>query len=91
LRGDISVVGPRPVTTDELRVMSEHERAAAYWSISNLRPGLTGYWQINGRSSLDYADRLRLDRAYCSGWSMALDLAIIAKTFRVLLGRRGAY
>jgi exopolysaccharide biosynthesis polyprenyl glycosylphosphotransferase len=90
LRGDISVVGPRPITTDELRVMSADEREAAYWSISNLRPGLTGYWQINGRSSLDYADRLRLDRAYCSGWSMGLDLAIIAKTFRVLVARRGA-
>jgi exopolysaccharide biosynthesis polyprenyl glycosylphosphotransferase len=91
LRGDISVVGPRPVTTDELGVMSDDERELAYWSISNLGPGLTGYWQINGRSSLDYADRLRLDRAYCSGWSIGLDLAIIAKTFRVLLARRGAY
>jgi exopolysaccharide biosynthesis polyprenyl glycosylphosphotransferase len=90
LRGDISIVGPRPITTDELALMDRDAVTAAYWSISDLRPGLTGYWQINGRSAMDYADRVRLDRAYLGGWSIGLDLSIVAKTFRAVLTRRGA-
>ena len=51
---------------------------------------MTGYWQINGRSNLSYDDRVRLDLAYIGGWSLALDLMILARTTRVLVGRRGA-
>jgi exopolysaccharide biosynthesis polyprenyl glycosylphosphotransferase len=90
LRGDISLVGPRPITATEYELMDADERAAAYWSISDLRPGLTGYWQINGRSGLDYSDRVWLDSTYLSGWSIGLDLTIIARTFRVVLAGRGA-
>jgi exopolysaccharide biosynthesis polyprenyl glycosylphosphotransferase len=90
IRGDISIVGARPITVSELAVMDECEKQAAYWSISEMRPGLTGYWQINGRSGIDYSQRIRLDSAYLTGWSIGLDLSIIAKTFRVLVARRGA-
>jgi exopolysaccharide production protein ExoY len=56
----------------------------------NTRPGITGYWQINGRSRLGYEDRVRLDLSYISNWSLRLDFTILAKTVRVLLTRQGA-
>lgn len=85
LAGDISLVGPRPITEDELyRYGDEVER------LLSIRPGITGYWQINGRSRLEYRDRVRLDLSYVSGWSLGLDLMIIAKTLRVLVSRSGA-
>jgi len=90
LRGDLSLVGPRPITATEYDLMADSERAAAYWSISDLRPGLTGYWQVNGRSRLSYEDRVRLDLSYIENWSLELDLQILARTARVLLGRSGA-
>jgi exopolysaccharide biosynthesis polyprenyl glycosylphosphotransferase len=94
LRGDVSLVGPRPITKyefDRFRLAGRiGERRAAYWHF-DLRPGLTGYWQINGRSGTDYEDRLRLDLTYMTHWSLALDLEIIAKTARVLFARSGAY
>jgi exopolysaccharide biosynthesis polyprenyl glycosylphosphotransferase len=86
LLGDISLVGPRALTAEEL----ERYYGSAASSILVVRPGVTGYWQINGRSSLQYEDRVRLDLAYIGGWSLALDLTILAKTFRVLVARRGA-
>src|SRR5206468_1708115 len=89
LRGDMSVVGPRPITSDEFDLLGG--ACDGYWTKSELRPGLTGYWQINGRSAMDYADRTRLDKAYLNGWSLGLDVAIIARTFRALVARRGAY
>jgi exopolysaccharide biosynthesis polyprenyl glycosylphosphotransferase len=92
LRGEISLVGPRPVTVDEhIGFRSAEADALGYWASSNLRPGVTGYWQINGRSRTDYADRLRLDLAYVTNWSIGLDLIILAKTARALVGGRGAY
>jgi|1186.fasta_scaffold16560_3 hypothetical protein len=56
-----------------------------------VRPGLTGYWQINGRSDVSYEERVRLDRSYLWGWSFRLDLFIVARTARNLVRRRGAY
>jgi exopolysaccharide biosynthesis polyprenyl glycosylphosphotransferase len=91
LRGEISIVGPRPITAEEFDMLGAEKLGRGYWSITDLRPGLTGYWQINGRSEMDYSDRIRLDTAYLTGWSLGLDLTIIAKTFRVLTLQRGAY
>ena len=91
LRGEISIVGPRPITAEEFDLLGDEKLDRGYWSITDLRPGLTGYWQINGRSEMDYSDRIRLDTAYLNGWSLGLDLTIIAKTFRVLTLQRGAY
>lgn len=94
LRGDMSLVGARAINTFEYDRYfgandQEYGPVPPYWEY-DLRPGLTGYWQINGRSSIDYADRLRLDATYVANWSMRLDLEILAKTARVLVARRGA-
>jgi exopolysaccharide biosynthesis polyprenyl glycosylphosphotransferase len=78
--GDISLVGPRPVTADELERYGDG--VSRFLSI---RPGITGYWQINGRSRLSYDDRVRLDLSYIASWSLRLDLAILAKTARTLV------
>jgi exopolysaccharide biosynthesis polyprenyl glycosylphosphotransferase len=85
LLGHLSLVGPRPITEDELE---RYGGDAA--DLLNTRPGITGYWQINGRSNLNYEDRVRLDMAYIGGWSLGLDLRILARTARVLLSGRGA-
>ncbi len=86
LKGDLSLVGPRPVMAEEVERYGAHAR----FLLSN-RPGVTGYWQINGRSSSSYEDRVRLDMAYVGNWSLGLDLTILAKTLRVLVRGQGAY
>jgi exopolysaccharide biosynthesis polyprenyl glycosylphosphotransferase len=86
LRGHMSLVGPRPIT--EAEVVRYGGKAA---SLLAVKPGMTGYWQINGRSSLDYGDRVRLDSTYVASWSLRLDWQILAKTVRVLLSRSGAF
>jgi exopolysaccharide biosynthesis polyprenyl glycosylphosphotransferase len=86
LVGDMSLVGPRPVTDDELA-----RYGSAVPTLLSFRPGVTGYWQINGRSRTLYDERVRLDIAYIQGWSLKLDLIIIGKTFWVLLKQHGAY
>jgi exopolysaccharide biosynthesis polyprenyl glycosylphosphotransferase len=96
LKGDLSLVGPRPVTVEELPLIAKARQAAptapvGYWEVGTVQPGLTGYWQINGRSRLDYNDRVRLDQAYIGSWSLGLDLTILAKTIRILLRPSGAF
>ena len=88
LRGEMSVVGPRPIVDKEI------ERYFDYMDeVLSVRPGLTGLWQVSGRNNLSYAKRVRLDLAYARGRSFFLDLAIILRTFGVLLlpMDRGAY
>jgi exopolysaccharide biosynthesis polyprenyl glycosylphosphotransferase len=87
LRGELSLVGPRPVVAEELeRYGNEAD------TLLSLRPGVTGYWQINGRSDSSYAERIRLDIAYASNWSVRLDLGILAHTLRALtMSPQGAY
>ncbi len=75
LRGDMSCVGPRPVPRDELL---RYRRSARYYR--RVRPGLTGLWQVSGRSKTTYAYRVALDRAYVRNWSFWLDVKIIVKT-----------
>lgn len=86
LRGDMSLVGPRPVVPDELRRYGT--RAAAYLAV---RPGVTGLWQISGRNDIEYAERVEMDAAYASRQSLLLDLTILFKTVAVVFQRRGAY
>jgi exopolysaccharide biosynthesis polyprenyl glycosylphosphotransferase len=86
IRGDLSLVGPRAITPGEL-----HRYGRRAKSLLAIQPGITGYWQINGRSNVSYQERIWLDMAYIDDWSVALDLLILAKTFRVILSSRGAY
>lgn len=88
LRGEMSVVGPRPIVDKEL-----HRYGAYMDEVASVRPGLTGLWQVSGRNNLSYRKRVRLDLAYARGRSFFLDLAIILRTFGVLLlpMDRGAY
>jgi exopolysaccharide biosynthesis polyprenyl glycosylphosphotransferase len=83
--GHLSLIGPRPITAEELPRYGADGR-----TLLNVKPGLTGYWQISGRSDLSYRERVRLDLAYVNSWSLKLDLLILAKTLRVLVVRQGA-
>jgi exopolysaccharide production protein ExoY len=86
LTGSMSLVGPRPVTPEQLS--DWHGRAATYLS---MRPGLTGMWQINGRSGVKADDRLSYDRIYLHEWSLRLDLKILALTPLTVFSTRGAH
>lgn len=86
VRGNLSLVGPRPVTKEEIE---RYGRLGA--DLLNVKPGITGYWQINGRSDLDYSDRVRLEMAYVHQWSLKLDITIMAKTPRAIVSKHGAY
>jgi len=86
LRGEMSIVGPRPPLPSEVdRYASEVHRRLL------VRPGLTGLWQVSGRSSLSWEESVRLDLYYVDNWSMTSDLVIIAKTVRAVVGTSGAY
>jgi len=88
LRGEMSVVGPRPIVDKEV------QRYGPYMDeVASVRPGLTGLWQVSGRNNLSYKKRVKLDLAYARGRTFSLDLAIILRTFGVLLlpMDRGAY
>lgn len=87
LRGDMSLVGPRPVVQAELDQFYGPEGRGAYCSV---RPGLTGPWQVSGRSDTGYAERVRLDIRYVEDQSLALDLRILWQTVGVVLSCRGA-
>jgi exopolysaccharide biosynthesis polyprenyl glycosylphosphotransferase len=95
LRGDLALVGPRPITEAERTARyfdARRDRSlVGYWDCPGLRPGLTGWWQVNGRSSMSFEERIRLDTAYLTSWSLMLDLHILAKTLRTLVSTDGAY
>jgi exopolysaccharide biosynthesis polyprenyl glycosylphosphotransferase len=96
LVGDLSLVGPRPITEQERieRYQGDLDlahRPMGYWDLDAFRPGMTGYWQISGRSRMSFEERIRLDTAYLTGWSLGLDINILAKTLRSLAITSGAY
>ncbi len=86
LRLEMSLVGPRPIVESEVPLYGEH--IAHYYAI---RPGMTGLWQISGRSSTSYARRVQLDVWYVNNWSVWNDLAVLLKTIPVVIGREGAH
>ncbi|MHB8491384.1 MAG: sugar transferase [Solirubrobacteraceae bacterium] len=86
LRGDMSLVGPRPLPERDFELLEDWHRKRYL-----VLPGMTGLWQVSGRSELDFDELVRLDFMYLERWSLALDLAIIAKTIPAVLTRRGAY
>ena len=86
LRGEMSLVGPRPALPDEVAKYEEWHRGRL-----EVAPGVTGLWQVNGRSDADFDQYVRLDLFYIENWSLTYDLYILLKTIPTLLSRRGAY
>jgi exopolysaccharide biosynthesis polyprenyl glycosylphosphotransferase len=86
LVGQMSLVGPRPPLPTEVECYESHVHRRLY-----IKPGLTGMWQINGRSNLSWEDSVRLDLYYVENWSLAGDLMIIWRTFKVMIQPVGAY
>ncbi|MBR6079979.1 MAG: undecaprenyl-phosphate galactose phosphotransferase WbaP [Treponema sp.] len=85
-KGDMSFVGPRPVTLGELE---KYGGTVEY--VLSVTPGLSGMWQVSGRSDTDYDERIALDSYYIQNWSIWLDLWIVVKTIWVVLAGKGAY
>jgi exopolysaccharide biosynthesis polyprenyl glycosylphosphotransferase len=86
LRGEMSLVGPRPPLPSEVAQYGEDVRRRLL-----VRPGITGLWQVSGRSNLSWDDSVRLDLYYVENWSLSSDLVILAKTVGAVLSRDGAY
>lgn len=86
LRGDMSLVGPRPITRSEIEKYGEH-----YAEYASVRPGVTGSWQVSGRSDTSYERRVALDVTYVRNWSILQDLKIAMRTIGVVVLGRGAY
>ncbi|KQP82633.1 hypothetical protein ASF57_10675 [Methylobacterium sp. Leaf117] len=85
LRGEMSLVGPRPI------VSSEIERyGAAFATCFSVTPGVTGLWQVSGRSDCSYAERVALDLDYATRWSFSRDMAILLRTVPTVLTQRGS-
>jgi lipopolysaccharide/colanic/teichoic acid biosynthesis glycosyltransferase len=86
LKGEMSLVGPRPLPVrDFLKMEEPHKRRLG------AVPGMTGYWQISGRSDLSFEEMVRLDLYYIENWSLSFDLKIILKTLSAVLRHEGAY
>lgn len=86
LSGEMSLVGPRPIVEDEVAKYDTD-----FDLYAQVRPGMTGYWQVSGRSDTSYAYRVDLDSYYVRNWSVWLDLLIMLRTVQVVLTGRGAY
>jgi exopolysaccharide biosynthesis polyprenyl glycosylphosphotransferase len=86
LPGEMSWVGPRPPTPDEVEKYNDWHRKRL-----EVTPGLTGLWQVSGRSDLTFEEMVKLDLYYAENWSLALDTKIILKTIPAVLKREGAY
>ncbi|UUZ57645.1 sugar transferase [Nocardioides sp. B-3] len=86
LKGDMSLVGPRPQRDFEVE---QYDHVAS--RRLTVRPGMTGLWQVSGRSDLTYDEAIRLDVHYVENWSMTSDLIILWKTFRAVVASDGAY
>ncbi len=84
LRGDMSLVGPRPLPERDYRMLEDWHRKRYL-----VLPGITGLWQVSGRSELDFDDLVHLDFIYLERWSLALDLTILLKTIPAVFTRRG--
>lgn len=86
VRGEMSLVGPRPIIDNEVP-----RYGADFSYYKNARPGITGLWQVSGRSDSDYKRRVALDVAYVTEWSLAADIRILFRTVGVVLSARGSW
>jgi undecaprenyl-phosphate galactose phosphotransferase len=87
LMGHMHFVGPRPVVADEIK--NYYKEDAEYYHM--VKPGITGLWQVSGRSDTDYDFRIKTDKWYVLNWSLWLDIVILLKTIKVVLAKDGAY
>jgi lipopolysaccharide/colanic/teichoic acid biosynthesis glycosyltransferase len=85
LKGEMSLVGPRPLPADDGDYLGDVRRRLL------VRPGITGLWQVSGRSDLSWDEAVRLDLYYVDNWSLTYDLSILWRTIWVVLKRKGAY
>ena len=86
LKGEMSWVGPRPIIRDEIHYYGKNIQD--YYSVL---PGITGMWQVNGRSEIGYDERVKLDTWYIRNWSIWIDIVLLIKTLGVVLRKKGAY
>src|SRR5579863_8220091 len=86
LKGEMSLVGPRMITPRELEKFAD-----ARWIFRDMKPGLTGYWQVYGRQEVSYARRVEMELYYAQHWSLLLDCKILMKTPLTVLRGAGAY
>ncbi|MBN2826006.1 MAG: sugar transferase, partial [Campylobacterales bacterium] len=80
-KGDMNLIGPRPYIQEELSQMSAVEKKR----ITQIKPGITGFWQINGRNDVSFLQRTKMDKWYIQNWSLWMDFVIFLKTFKVLI------
>ncbi|MHB9292311.1 putative UDP-glucose:undecaprenyl-phosphate glucose-1-phosphate transferase [Hollandina sp. SP2] len=86
LRGEMSLVGPRPIVQDEV-----HKYGEDFSRIFSVKPGLSGLWQVSGRSDTDYGERVAFDTYYLQSWSVWLDIWVLYKTLGAVIRGKGAY
>jgi lipopolysaccharide/colanic/teichoic acid biosynthesis glycosyltransferase len=86
IRGDMSLVGPRPLLPADVRNFPRDSRALRF----DMRPGMTGLWQVSGRNDVSDGQRMELDREYVAHWSLSLDARILLRTPSAVLSGRGA-
>lgn len=86
LNGTMSLVGPRPIVAAEVEKYGEQ-----FWDYCAVKPGITGLWQVSGRSELSYEQRVELDRHYAQNWSLSGDAKILMRTWSSVVNRDGAY
>ncbi|MBN2298547.1 MAG: undecaprenyl-phosphate galactose phosphotransferase WbaP [Deltaproteobacteria bacterium] len=86
LKGDMSLVGPRPIVADEVEKYGDKSRY-----LFKVPPGITGLWQVSGRNDVDYDERILLDEYYAKNWSLWLDIEVVMRTFGAIVKKEGAY
>ena len=86
LKGEMSLVGPRPIVDDEVDHYGD-----SFDPYTWVRPGITGMWQVSGRSDTEYKKRIHLDEYYVRNWSLWLDIHILARTLTAVIKKDGAY
>ena len=86
LKGEMAVIGPRPIVEDEKKYYGEN-----YAIVNRVKPGITGYWQVSGRSENIYSKRVRMDMYYIMNWSVWLDIYILLKTVKEVIYCKGAF
>lgn len=86
LKGQMSLVGPRMISPAELAKYGAHQH-----TLTSVKPGLTGYWQVHGRQTITYEERIQMDLYYINSWSLWMDLKILCQTPAAVFKREGAY